>query len=85
MTVQPDLFHQVHVLNRPTTASRYFPWTGLWMAPFVALGYPYFGHWLAGAIACVFFHRSLYRLMEFRWAVIGGVLIAVSPGLAVVQ
>ncbi len=82
MTVQPDLFHQVHVLNRPTTASRYFPWTGLWMAPFVALGHPWFGHWLAGAIACVFFHRSLCRLLEFRWAVIGGILIAVSPGLA---
>jgi hypothetical protein len=82
MTVQPDLFHQVHVLNRPTTASRYFPWTGLWMAPFVALGHPGFGHWLAGAIACVFFHRSLCRLMELRWAVIGGFLIAVSPGLA---
>ncbi len=82
MTVQPDLFHQVHVLNRPTTASRYFPWTGFWMAPFVALGRPYFGHWLAGAIACVLFHRCLNRLMGFRWAVVGGVLIAVSPGLA---
>ena len=82
MTVQPDLFHQVHVLNRPTTASRYFPWTGLWMAPFVALGYPSFGHWLAGAIACVFFHRSLCHMMEFRWAAVGGILIAASPGLA---
>jgi len=82
MTVQPDLFLQVHVLNRPTTACRYFPWTGFWMAPFVAVGHPWFGHWLAGAIACVFFHRCLYRLMEFRWAVVGGFLIAVSPGLA---
>ncbi len=82
MTVQPDLFHQVHVLNRPTTACRYFPWTGFWMAPFVAVKHPYFGHWLAGAIACVFFHRCLCRLMGFRWAAVGGVLIAVSPGLA---
>ena len=87
MTVEPDLFHQVHVLNRPTTASRYFPWTGVWMAPFVALtpmltGAPYFGHWLAGAIACVFFHRCLYRMLGLRWAFIGGALIALSPGLA---
>jgi len=87
MTVQPDLFHQVHVLNRPTTASRYFPWTGMWMTPFVALspmltGAPYFGHWLAGAIACVFFHRCLYRMLDLRWAFIGGALIALSPGLA---
>ncbi len=82
MNVQPDLFHQVHVLNQPTTACRYFPWTGFWMAPFVAVKHPYFGHWLAGAIACVFFHRCLCRLMGFRWAAVGGVLIAVSPGLA---
>ena len=82
MTVQPDLFLQMHVLNRPTTACRYFPWTGFWMSPFVAVGHPYLGHWLAGAIACVFFHRCLCRLMGFRWAVAGGVLIAVSPGLA---
>lgn len=82
MTVAPDLFHQVHVLNRPTTASRYFPWTGLWMAPFEACGHPYFGHWLAGAITCVFSHRCLYRLMGLRYAMIGGLLIAVSPGLA---
>lgn len=82
MTVEPDLFLQVHVLNRPTTACRYFPWTGFWMAPFVAVGHPWFGHWLAGAIACVFFHRCLFRLMGFRWAVVGGVLIGVSPGLA---
>ena len=82
MTVQPDLFHQVHVLNRPTTASRYFPWTGMWMAPFEAIGQPYFGHWLAGALACVFFHRCLVRLMGMRYAFVGGFLIAVSPGLA---
>ena len=87
MTVQPDLFHQVHVLNRPTTAGRYFPWTSVWMAPFVALapflpGGTYFGHWLAGAIASVFFHRCLYRMLELRWAFIGGALIALSPGLA---
>ncbi|MDA1230622.1 MAG: glycosyltransferase family 39 protein [Planctomycetota bacterium] len=82
MNVQPDLFHQVHVLNRPTTASRYFPWTGFWMAPFVAMGFPYFGHWLAGAIACVFFYRCLWRLMGPGWAFVGGVLMALSPGLA---
>jgi len=82
MTVEPDLFHQVHVLNRPTTASRYFPWTGLWMAPFEALEKPYFGHWLAGALACVFFHRCLFRLMGLRYAFVGGFLIAISPGLA---
>lgn len=83
MTVRPDLFHQIHVLNEPTTASRYFPWTGAWLAPFVAYGAPWLGQWVAGAFACVFFFRSLLRLLPFRSAVVGGVLIAVSPGLAV--
>jgi len=83
MQVRPDLFHQIHVLNEPTTASRYFPWTGMWMAPFVNRDIPYLGHWLAGAIACVCFHRCLIRLLPFRWALIGGLLIAISPGLAV--
>lgn len=83
MQIHPDLFHQIHVLNEPTTASRYFPWTGLWMAPFVAAGDPYCGHWIAGALACGFFHRSLLRLLSAPWALCGGLLIAVSPGLAV--
>lgn len=83
MTVYPDLFHQIHVLNEPTTASRYFPLTGLWLAPFERLGYPWFGHWLAGAVSCVFFYRSLLKLLPFWWAAAGGLLIAVSPGLAV--
>ncbi|MFN9718080.1 MAG: ArnT family glycosyltransferase [Planctomycetota bacterium] len=81
--VHPDLFHQIHVLNEPTTASRYFPWTGLWMAPFVAMNRPYLGHWIAGAFACALFHRSLLRLLEPRWALIGGLLIATSPGLSI--
>ena len=81
--IQPDLFHQFHVLNRPTTASRYFPWTGVWMAPFELAGYPYWGHWLAGAIASVFFFLSLAQLLSFRWSLMGGLLIATSPGIAI--
>jgi len=83
MTTGGDVFHQIHVLNRPVTASRYFPWTGLWMLAFVQAGVPIFGHWLAGAMACGFFHRSLRRLYPPAIAAIGGLLIAVSPGLAV--
>lgn len=83
MTTGGDVFHQIHVLNRPVTASRYFPWTGLWMMAFVQAGVPIFGHWLAGAMACGFFHRSLRRLYPPAIAAIGGLLIAVSPGLAV--
>ena len=83
MTVAGDVFHQIHVLNRPVTASRYFPWTGLWMAGFTAAGIPIVGHWLAGALACGFFHRSLRRLYRPGIADAGGLLIALSPGLAI--
>lgn len=83
MTVAGDVFHQIHVLNRPVTASRYFPWTGLWMAGFTAAGLPIVGHWLAGALACGVFHRSLRRLYRPGIADTGGLLIALSPGLAI--
>ncbi|MFN8709486.1 MAG: ArnT family glycosyltransferase [Planctomyces sp.] len=79
----PDLFHQYHVVNQPRTASRYFPFTGLWMAPFLAAGVPIFGHWLAGGIACVFFYLTLRHLTSRSAAFAGGLLIALSPGLAV--
>ena len=81
--IHPELFHQFHVLNRPATASRYFPWTGLWMAPFELIGHPYWGHWLSGAIASVFFFLSLAQLFSFRWSLLGGLLIATSPGIAI--
>ncbi|MBL8808825.1 MAG: hypothetical protein JNM43_01500, partial [Planctomycetaceae bacterium] len=83
MTVAGDVFHQVHVLNRPVTASRYFPWTGVWMMPFVARNVPWLGHWIAGALATAFFHRALLRVLNPQAALIGALMIAVSPGLAV--
>src|SRR5690242_4502687 len=43
----PELFDQMHVLNdHGRMASRYFPGTGLWMAPFVAIHHPYLGQWI---------------------------------------
>ncbi|MCP4785024.1 MAG: glycosyltransferase family 39 protein [Fuerstiella sp.] len=83
MTVRPDLFHQMHVLNEHCTVSRYFPWTGLWMAPFVAIGHPVWGHWLAGGFASVFFYLAMRHVVHPRAALAGGLLISVSPGLAV--
>lgn len=83
MTVRPDLFHQFHVLNEHRTVSRYFPWTGAWIAPFAHWGNPVWGHWLAGALAAMFFYLALRQITTLRVAVTGGLLIAVSPGLAV--
>jgi len=81
-TVAGDAFHQIHVLNRPRTASRYFPWTGVWILPFLLAGLPIAGHWLAGALACMLFHRILRTVVSAWAANVGGLLLALSPGLA---
>jgi 4-amino-4-deoxy-L-arabinose transferase-like glycosyltransferase len=83
MTTRPDLFHQMHVLNEHRTVSRYFPLTGGWMAPFVAIGRPVWGHWLAGGIASVFFYLAMRQIVHPRAACVGGLLLALSPGLAI--
>lgn len=86
--VASDAFHQFHVLNEDVTISRYFPLTGFWVAPFVTdtfskLGSPIWGHWIAGALAAVFFFWSARRLMPAGAALFCGLLLAVSPGLAI--
>lgn len=80
----PELFDQMHVLNdRGRMASRYFPGAGLWMAPFVALGHPYWGHWLCGMLTTAFIYAAGSELGGERVGRIAGLLTALSPGLAV--
>jgi len=80
--VAPRLFDQMHVLNEGQFASRYFPGAGLWMAPFVAAGHPYWGHWLAGAICAVLTFWITRELAGDAVGLIAGLLTAVSPGMA---
>lgn len=78
----PELFDQMHVLNEGRMASRYFPGTGLWMLPFAAWGHPYWGHWLAGALACVFVLWTGIALASWRVGLLAGLLTGLSPGIA---
>lgn len=78
----PEIFDQIHVLNEGRFASRYFPGTGLWMAPFVALGHPYWGHWLAGALAAVFYFWATRELAGNFAGLVTGMMMGLSPGLA---
>ncbi|MCH2201958.1 MAG: glycosyltransferase family 39 protein [Fuerstiella sp.] len=80
--VRPDLFHQFHVLNEHRTASRYFPWTGLWTSLFLQTGRPIIGHWLAGALAAGFFYLAASEVLRPQAALTAGLLIGCSPGLA---
>lgn len=76
------LFDQMHVLNEGQFASRYFPGTGLWMAPCVAAGHPYWGHWLAGAFCAVLMFWIAREFAGDAGGLVAGLLTALSPGMA---
>lgn len=79
----PEIFDQPHVVNEGTYASRYFPATGAWIAPFLSLGKPYWGHWLAGAISSMLIFAAGRELGGNGVGFLAGVLTALSPGMAV--
>jgi Dolichyl-phosphate-mannose-protein mannosyltransferase len=78
----PQLFDQMHVVNEGRFASRYFPGVGAWIAPFLGLGHPYWGQWLAGALAAFFTFWAGRELAGNRVGLLAGLLTALSPGLA---
>jgi hypothetical protein len=78
----PELFDQMHVLNEGRFASRYFAGTGLWMAPFVATGNPWLGHWVANATAAFFLFWAGREIGGNLVGFVGGLLFAASPGIA---
>lgn len=75
------MFDQMHVLNEGHFASRYFPGTGLWIAPFLTLGEPYLAHWFATTIICVFVFLIGRELSCNGVGLLAGMLAALSPGL----
>ncbi|MBC8117537.1 MAG: glycosyltransferase family 39 protein [Candidatus Saccharimonas sp.] len=79
--VRPDLFDQMHVLNEGRMACRFYPGTGLWLAPFVALGHPYWGPWLAGAIATMLIYWTGRELGGRVVGFVASLTMALSPGI----
>jgi hypothetical protein len=77
----PELFDQMHVLNEGRFASRYFPGVGLWLAPFVAIGHPHWGEWLAGALTAFFIFWAARELAGNWVGLAAGLLTALSPGM----
>jgi hypothetical protein len=78
----PRLFDQMHVVNEGRFASRYFPATGLFVAPWLWLGWPIFGHWLAGAATCLLVFGIGRELSNNGTGFVAGMLTALSPGMA---
>ena len=77
----PELFDQMHVLNEGRMASRYYPGTGLWLAPFVAVGRPFAGQWLACAIATLLTFWTGREIGGRQTAFYAGLAMALSPGI----
>ena len=78
----PELFDQVHVLNEGEFASRYFPGVGAWIAPFLAVGDPAWGHHLAHAFACFLLFWIGRHLRNNAVGLLAGLLLAAAPGVA---
>lgn len=78
----PEVFDQIHVLNTGRFASRYFPGTGLWLAPWVACGHPLWGEWWASACAAMLFSLCGRELGGSRVGYLAGLLVAFAPGIA---
>jgi hypothetical protein len=80
----PQFFDQMHVLNDDGRfASRYFPGTGVWLAPFVAVDRPYWGHWLGGGLIAFFVFWSGRELAGNGVGLLAGLLTALAPGSAI--
>jgi hypothetical protein len=76
------LFDQMHVVNEGQFASRYFPATGLFVAPWQWLGWRILGHWLAGAATAVLVFGIGRELSNNGTGFVAGMLTALSPGMA---
>ena len=77
----PQLFDQMHVLNEGRFASRYFPGVGAWIAPFLALDRPLWGHFLAGALTAMLVWGTGRELAGNGAGLLAGLLTALSPGM----
>jgi hypothetical protein len=79
----PHMFDQMHVLNEGTFVSRYFPLVGLWIAPWLAIGRPMWGHWFANGLCAGLMFLIGQRLRD-RWTgVVAGSLCGLCCGMAI--
>jgi hypothetical protein len=81
----PELFHQLHVLNEVRFASRYPPGTGAWIAPWLAIGHPRWGHLLAGMLICAGIFLIGKEFGGWPAGLIAGLLTAFAPGMGLLN
>jgi len=75
-------FESFHILQQPIYASKYLPAQGLTLAVGqVISGRPIVGVWISTALACAAIYWMLLAWLPSGWALLGGGLTALHPGV----
>jgi hypothetical protein len=75
-------FESFHILQQPTYMAKFPPAQGLFLALGQVLsGYPIAGVWLSWGLACAATCWMLQAWLPPRWALLGGLLTVLHPGM----
>jgi hypothetical protein len=72
-------FESLHIIQKPTYASKYPPGPGLFLALGQLVWSPVVGAWLSTALACTAIYWMLLMWVPPRWAIFGGLITVAHP------